>query len=120
MKVGVSFYYVGDLKVAVAAYSSFLSTSPSYADDNWARFDLEGSALALHLDPKLPPTRVPQAVRYGAIVSLTVENIHAALQAAEDSGFTVVGEVQDLPYGLQAEIRDPWGNRLSVLQPKGE
>jgi len=65
-------------------------------------------------------TKTPQAVRYGAIVSLTVEDIRAFLQAAADSGFTVVSEIQDLPDGLQAEIRDAWGNRLSVLQPKRE
>jgi predicted enzyme related to lactoylglutathione lyase len=120
VKVGVSFYYVGDLKAAVEAYSSLLGTNPSYADDDWARFDLEGSALALHLHPELPRTKTPQAVRYGAIVSLTVEDIRAFLQAAEDSGFNVVGGIQDLPHGLQAEIRDAWGNRLSVLQPKRE
>jgi len=118
VKVGVSFYYVGNLEAAVEAYSALLGRSPSYADDDWASFDLEGSALAIHLNPKLPRTKAFEPVGYGAIVSLTVDNIESLLEIARRSGFTVVGEVQDLPYGLQAEIRDPWGNRLSALQPK--
>jgi predicted enzyme related to lactoylglutathione lyase len=51
-------------------------------------------------------------------VSLTVEDIRAFLELARDLGFIVIGDTQDLPYGLQAELRDPWGNRLSVLEPK--
>jgi len=41
VKIGVSFYYVGDIKAAIAAYSSLLGRTTSYADDDWARFDLE-------------------------------------------------------------------------------
>jgi hypothetical protein len=51
-------------------------------------------------------------------VSLTVENILAFLDSARGLGFTTVGDTQDLPYGLQAQLRDPWGNRLSILEPK--
>uniref|UniRef100_A0A7C3AAJ7 VOC family protein n=1 Tax=Thermorudis sp. TaxID=1969470 RepID=A0A7C3AAJ7_9BACT len=57
VKIGVSFYYVGDIKAAIAAYSSLLGRTTSYADDDWARFDLAGSALALHLHPELPRTK---------------------------------------------------------------
>jgi len=51
-------------------------------------------------------------------VSLTVEDIHAFLELAQDLGFITIGDTLDLPYGLQTQLRDPWGNRLSVLEPK--
>ena len=51
MKIGVIFYYVGDLQVAINAYSVILDTAPSDIDRDWARFKLEGSDLAVHLNP---------------------------------------------------------------------
>ena len=120
MKIGVIFYYVGDLQVAINAYSVILGTAPSDIDRDWARFKLEGSDLAVHLNPDLPRIKTSHPVKYGAVASLSVEAIHDFLALAEEAGFIGAGEVQDLPYGLQAQIRDPWGNRLSVLQPKGQ
>ncbi len=117
VKVGVSFYYVGDITWATRIYSALLSTEPSYGDKDWVRFHLEGGDIALHLDPAVQPTNGPGPVRYGAVVSLTVDRIDSFLDLASSLGFTIVGRVQDLPYGRQAQLRDPWGNRLSVLQP---
>src|SRR5512143_2950313 len=117
MKIGVSFYYVGDLKDAIEAYTGLLGIAPSNADADWARFDIEGTALGLHLDSRLPRIRTANPVRYGAIVSLSVGDIRTALETAGKAGFTQAGEVQDRPYGLLAQIRDPWGNRLSLIQP---
>ncbi|MGQ0550881.1 MAG: VOC family protein, partial [Armatimonadota bacterium] len=57
-------------------------------------------------------------VRFGAVVSITVDDITKSLNVASQAGFTQVGEVQHQPYGDQAQIRDPWGNRLSILAPK--
>ena len=118
MKIGVSFYYVGDLPEATKLYSVLLGASPAYADDDWARFNIEGSALGLHLDADLPRTTRSDPVQYGAVVSLSVESIHDFVDLSRSLGFTMIGEVEDLPYGLQAHLRDPWGNRLSVTQPK--
>jgi predicted enzyme related to lactoylglutathione lyase len=118
VKVGVSFYYIGDINRATDLYSRLLGSAPSYVNEDWVRFHLEGGDIALHLDPGLQPTIAAEPVRFGAIVSLTVEDIRAFLELARDLGFIVLGDTQDLPYGLQAELRDPWGNRLSVLEPK--
>lgn len=118
VKVGVSFYYVGDIQRAADLYSRLLETNPFFTSDDWLRFHLDGGDLALHLDPDLPPATAFEPVKYDAVVSLTVEDIHAFLQRAQDLGFTTTGEVQAQSYGLQAQIRDPWGNRLSVLEPK--
>jgi hypothetical protein len=118
MKVSVIFYYVGHLQAGINAYSVLLGTAPSYADEGWARFNIEGSDLAIHLDPSLPRIATSDPVKYGAVVSLSVEAIHDFLALAKEAGFISVGEVQNLPYGLQAQIRDPSGNRLTVLQPQ--
>ena len=118
VKIGVSFYYVGDIQRATALYSSLLGSGPAYAEEDWVRFHLQGGDLALHLDPGRQPTTTSEDVRYGAVVSFTVEDIRTFLQLARSLGFIVAGDVQDLPYGFQAHLRDPWGNRLAVLQPK--
>ena len=118
VKVGVSFYYIGDINRATDLYTRLFGSEPSYAEDDWVRFHLEGGDIAFHLDPGLRPTTVIEPLKFGAVVSLTVEDILAFLDLAQDLGFTIVGDIQELPYGLQAQLRDPWGNRLSALQPK--
>jgi len=118
VKIGVSFYYIGDINRATDLYSRLFDSTPFSADEDWVRFHLEGGDIALHLDPGLQPTTAAEPVRFGAIVSLTVEDIHAFLELAQDLGFITIGDTLDLPYGLQAQLRDPWGNRLSVLEPK--
>ena len=118
VKVGVSFYYIGDINRATNLYARLFGSAPSYADEDWVRFHLEGGDIALHLDPNLQATTAAEPVRFGAVISLTVEDIHAFLQLAQDLSFITIGDVLVLPYGLQAQLRDPWGNRLSILQPK--
>ncbi|MCL5097370.1 MAG: VOC family protein [Candidatus Omnitrophica bacterium] len=118
MKLRVSFYYVGDLKKAAQAYLNFLGLSPSYADEDWVRFQLEGGDLALHLNEELPETSEFRQMQTGAVVSFTVQDLQTTLQRAEGSGFHQVGEIRDLPYGRQVQLRDPWGNRLSLVEPK--
>ncbi|MGH2375243.1 MAG: VOC family protein [bacterium] len=118
MKIGVSFYYVGDIHKATRIYSSFLGTSPSSLDEDWVRFHLDGGDLALHLDTAIKETSSVEPVRFGAVVSITVDDITTSLNRACEAGFTQVGEVQHQAYGDQAQIRDPWGNRLSILARK--
>lgn len=118
LKLRVSFYYVGDLTKATRAYSAFLEITPFYQDKDWVRFHLEGGDLALHLNEALPETVEHQVIQFGSVVSFTVENMQETLKSAKDNGFHQVGDVQDLAYGQQVQLRDPWGNRLSVVEPK--
>ena len=117
MKLRVAFYYAGDLHKAAHVYSTLLGTSPIYADNDWVRFHLDGGDLALHHDPSLSEVETVEPIRYGAVVSLSVSDINATLALAQVSGFRQIGEIEVQPYGKQAHIRDPWGNRLSLIQP---
>ena len=118
MKVRLSFYYVGELQKATEAYTKFLGSPPIYSDKDWVRFHLEGGNLALHRNEELPVTTLHEPVCYGAIVSLTIEDMDEVLRLANECGFTQVGEIQNFSYGAQAQIRDAWGNRLSLVEPK--
>jgi extradiol dioxygenase family protein len=97
VNIDVNFYYVGDLHRTTELYAKLLESNPFYAGEDWVRFHLEGGDLALHLDPDRTLTRVGAPVRFGAVVSLTVEDIQTFLRLALSLGFTVAGEVQDLP-----------------------
>jgi predicted enzyme related to lactoylglutathione lyase len=87
-----------------------------HTESDWVRFRLEGGELALHLNPQLEKAKAAEPMRFGAVVSFDVENIDAALRRATQAGFTLAGEVHAEPYGKQAEVRDPWGNRLSFVE----
>jgi predicted enzyme related to lactoylglutathione lyase len=117
MRLRVTFYYVGDLVAATEAYSKLLGLSPYYSDEDWVRFRLDGGDLALHLDASLLPHTRPGPVLHGAVASLSVDDIGVILEIAQHAGFQLHGDVQTLPYGMQARILDLWGNHISILQP---
>lgn len=47
-----------------------------------------------------------------------VENLEALLLALKDEGVTVVGEVEEHPYGKFGWIMDPEGNKIELWEPK--
>ncbi len=116
MQLGVSYYYVGDIKEATQIYSGFLNRAPAINEQDWVRYHLEGGDLALHLNPRLPRTTTDEPIRFGAVVSFTVPDIRQTLERATRHSFRQVGEVQQEPYGKLAEIRDPWGNRIALIE----
>lgn len=112
----MSFYYVGDLQQATEAYSRLFGSQPVHAESEWVRFRLEGGELALHLSPGLTKTMDAPPMHFGAVVSFDVEDMDAALARAAQAGFRLAGAVQIQAWGKLAEIRDPWGNRLSFVE----
>lgn len=117
MKLDVSFYYVGNIEKATEMYSKFLGKKPVYADDDWVRFELDGGNLALHLNENLEETSSEASVRYGATVSFSVHDIQETVDLARQTGFDLVGKIREQPFGKLAELRDSWGNRISLLEP---
>jgi predicted enzyme related to lactoylglutathione lyase len=49
-----------------------------------------------------------------------VENLVELLKALREEGVTVVGEMQEFPYGKFAHIMDPDGNKIELWEPKDE
>ncbi|MBI2845083.1 MAG: VOC family protein [Chloroflexi bacterium] len=120
IKIGVTFYYVGDLQKAKGVYSRFLGVEPVYADEDWARYEITGGSLALHYLPELKEIEEIKQERGGAVLSLTVSDIQSTLARAKASGFRQVREVDERPFGKLSSIQDPWGNRISLLEPADE
>jgi extradiol dioxygenase family protein len=118
VQIGVSYYYVGNIEEAVKMYSHFLGCDPSIRERDWVRYHLDGGDLALHLNPDLPRTDAEAPMKYGAVVSFTVPDIQQALVRATQHGFRQPAEVQLAPYGKLAELRDPWGNRIALIEPQ--
>lgn len=116
MKLRVSFYYVGNIQEATQVYSHFLRCSPRFSSPDWVQFHVDGGELALHLDPNLEKTEENAPIRFGAVVSFNVPEIQQALMLAKQEGFRQVGNVQIQTYGKQVEVRDPWGNRISLVE----
>lgn len=54
------------------------------------------------------------------MLSFTVTDIHNIITLAKESGFRQVREVDEQPFGKLSSIQDPWGNRLSLLEPPDE
>lgn len=120
IKIGVTYYYVGNLHKAKEIYSRFLGVEPVYADEDWARYEIAGGALALHYLPDLKEVEEIKQDRGGAMLSFTVTDIHNIITLAKESGFRQVREVDEQPFGKLSSIQDPWGNRLSLLEPPDE
>lgn len=49
-----------------------------------------------------------------------VENLTELLKILHDEGVTIVGEMEEFPYGKFAWIMDPEGNKIELWEPKGE
>lgn len=46
-----------------------------------------------------------------------VENLVELLAALKEEGVTIVGEIQEFPYGKFAHIMDPEGNKIELWEP---
>lgn len=49
-----------------------------------------------------------------------VENLEELLKVLREEGVTVVGEMQEYPYGKFGWIMDPDGNKIELWEPKDE
>lgn len=49
-----------------------------------------------------------------------VENLVELLKVLKEEGVTVVGEIQEFPYGKFGWIMDPEGNKIELWEPKDD
>ena len=49
-----------------------------------------------------------------------VENLEDLLKVLKEEGVTIVGEMQDEPYGKFGWIMDPDGNKIELWEPKDD
>lgn len=49
-----------------------------------------------------------------------VENLVELLKVLKDEGVTIVGEMQEYPYGKFGWIMDPDGNKIELWEPKDD
>lgn len=49
-----------------------------------------------------------------------VENLDELLKVLRDEGVTIIGEVEEYPYGKFGWIVDPEGNKIELWEPKEE
>ena len=49
-----------------------------------------------------------------------VHDLHALLAALREEGVTIVGEVEEAPYGKFGWILDPEGNKIELWEPKDD
>jgi len=112
MRFGNAHYYVGDMRRAREVYRQLLGREPRYSDDDWTEFALDGGVLALHLHARRPEVTDKTEVRYGALVTLEVDDVGRALDQAGRAGFLQVSDVFSEPFGKLVRVQDPWGNQV--------
>src|SRR6185503_5336880 len=54
------------------------------------------------------------------MINYRVENLVELLKALKEEGVTVVGDVQEFPYGKFGWIMDPDGNKIELWEPKDD
>jgi catechol 2,3-dioxygenase-like lactoylglutathione lyase family enzyme len=72
------------------------------------------SAAGLHM-PESETELVLLAEEGGSEADLLVDSVGEAVRAFLAAGGSIQGEVEDIPIGKRATLRDPWGNTLLIL-----
>lgn len=113
------YYYVSDMKRSEVFYSEVLGFSKMFGDEYWTQFDCFGLSLALHqTDTKIPQAPEGEDHRHagGAVLTLKVENLEETVEALRQKG-AKIGPIRDEPWGKLADLEDPDGNLLNLMEP---
>lgn len=118
---------VPDLERGIAFYTAALGLAPGRRlGANWA--ELLGGPAPIDLLAEPPgsgPVRGSGAVRdYGrhwtaVHLDWVVDDIESAVRRAQAAGATLEGGIQTKPYGLLANLADPFGNGFCLLEMRG-
>jgi catechol 2,3-dioxygenase-like lactoylglutathione lyase family enzyme len=126
-RFGVISVWVQDLAGALSFYRDTLGLPSSNVHPgegyepgaDWARFELQGTALELFSLSRSPKraARTPYPRQNSIVPCFLVDDFDAEYRALEARGvaFYLVGEQE---WGRYAHFRDPEGNELQIYQPK--
>lgn len=120
--LGGVFFKTADPKKLKAWYAKHLGLE---TDDYGATFKW--------IDPNDPDSKTPGMTVWGTFEEDTeyfnpstkpfmfnyrVENLTALLAVLKEEGVTIVGNVEEYPYGKFGWIMDPEGNKIELWEPK--
>ncbi|MEV0248377.1 VOC family protein [Nocardia sp. NPDC050712] len=103
---------VSDLATATAVYTALLGVPPQIEGTYYVGFDLDGHHIGL------VPDGGPQAITT-PVIYWEVSDIEAKLAELTGAGATMQQALRDVGNGRRvAEVRDPDGNILGLLQDR--
>jgi predicted enzyme related to lactoylglutathione lyase len=110
-------YVVAEMERTLSFYRDVLGLALKFRDGSrWAQFDVGGAGLAL-----CSPGEGAVTPGAGAVVTLEVDDLDAAVQAFAAKGVETVRPVRDTgAHGRTMAIRDPDGNVVQLYQPAGK
>lgn len=114
-RISVVYLYVRDLNRSLGFYRGLLGIplEADSEDPHWAEAVLEGGTrFAIHLAGDQTPPQVPGTVR----VNFEVADIRAAVERLRVAG-VAPGDVEREPWGSMAEVIDPDGYVVELLEP---
>jgi predicted enzyme related to lactoylglutathione lyase len=108
-------YETRDLDEAIAWYRRVLGLKLRFRKGDWAEFETEGAALALHRWSGGSPPGGPS----NATAIFEVEDVRATRAILGERGAICIGDVVSLGEGGEiASFRDPDGNVIDLWQRK--
>jgi|DewCreStandDraft_5_1066085.scaffolds.fasta_scaffold00440_61 predicted enzyme related to lactoylglutathione lyase len=114
------YYYVKDMRRAVAFYRDTLGLRLLSESDHWSVFDVGGVRLGLHTAGGNVIRSSPDenGIYAGATVTLKVRDIRREVERLQRAGVNFMGELLDEPFGILGAFKDPDGNVIKLMEPK--
>ncbi|MBI5365939.1 MAG: VOC family protein [Planctomycetes bacterium] len=114
-RIGTVILKVSDMERSTAFYRDLLGLTVKYASPGWTEFALDGAALALH---PAPPECVADVGANGVTLNFAVDDLKKVVAELKSRGapsdLTVISE----DFGKFAEILDPDGYAIGIVQLK--
>ncbi len=115
-RINAVFIYAADIKTMKSFYQETLELgAPKVDTDLWVEFELEGANLALHQgDPRAIEKQ--DASKNSVKFCLETQDIQAAYEKLSSMGVHFTFEPRKDFGSLLAEMKDPEGNLIRVIQ----
>jgi predicted enzyme related to lactoylglutathione lyase len=110
-KLRTVIYHVDDLQKAKNWYISATGVQPYFDEAFYVGFDINGSELGL--DPDM------EKIKEGnnSVAFWAVDDIRTAVDVLVTTGGKMMKEIQNVGGGIEvAEIKDPFGNVIGLIQ----